>query len=166
MHSQGWRTACEDGTRVRPYATASISRHKSRPTGSHCCVPGTVASHPALAIGRYIVLMTITLTRDQERFELGERVPVLPLRDVVVFPYMVIPLLVGRAASLAAIEAALDDDRWIFLVAQRNGELQEPAAADLFRIGVAGRVLQIARTPNGTTKVLVEGVARARVTRY
>ena len=110
--------------------------------------------------------MTLTLTRDEESFQLDERLPVLPLRDVVIFPYMVIPLLVGRAASLAAVEAALAGDRWIFLVAQRTADTQDPAAADLFRVGVAGRVLQVARLPNGTTKVLVEGVARAKVTRY
>ncbi|MEO8881308.1 MAG: endopeptidase La [Gemmatimonadaceae bacterium] len=110
--------------------------------------------------------MPITLTRDEESFELDERLPVLPLRDVVIFPYMVMPLLVGRAASLAAVEEALAGDRWIFLVAQRTADTQDPAAGDLFRVGVAGRVLQVARLPNGTTKVLVEGVARAKVTRY
>ncbi|MGH7620892.1 MAG: LON peptidase substrate-binding domain-containing protein, partial [Gemmatimonadaceae bacterium] len=110
--------------------------------------------------------MPLILTRDEERFELEERLPVLPLRDVVIFPYMVIPLLVGRQASLAAVEAALAGDRWIFLVAQRTADTQDPAAADLFRVGVVGRVLQIARLANGTTKVLVEGVARAKVTRY
>ncbi|MDQ2931975.1 MAG: endopeptidase La [Gemmatimonadota bacterium] len=110
--------------------------------------------------------MPITLTRDEESFELDERLPVLPLRDVVIFPYMVMPLLVGRAASLVAVEEALAADRWIFLVAQRTADTQDPAAGDLFRVGVAGRVLQIARLPNGTTKVLIEGVARAKVTRY
>ena len=90
----------------------------------------------------------------------------MPLRDVVVFPYMVIPLLVGRPASLAAIDTAIAEDRWIFLVAQRSADVNEPGAKDLFRTGVIGRVLQIARNPNGTTKVLVEGVGRARVTRY
>ncbi|HEY9448955.1 MAG TPA: endopeptidase La, partial [Gemmatimonadaceae bacterium] len=108
----------------------------------------------------------ISLTRGDDSYGVPERLPVLPLRDVVVFPYMVIPLLVGRAGSLGAIEAALADDRWIFLVAQRDGEIQEPAAADLFRVGVVGRVLQISRLANGTTKVLLEGIARARVTRY
>src|SRR6476661_4863470 len=117
-------------------------------------------------IPAYIAGMAIKLTRDEEQFELEDRLPVLPLRDVVIFPYMVIPLLVGRAASLAAVEAALAGDRWLFLVAQRTADTQDPAAADLFRVGVAGRVLQVARLPNGTTKVLVEGVARAKVTRY
>ncbi|HEX6964976.1 MAG TPA: endopeptidase La [Gemmatimonadaceae bacterium] len=110
--------------------------------------------------------MPITLVRESEQFEIGERLPVLPLRDVVVFPHMVIPLLVGRSASLAAIEAAVAEDNWVVLVAQRNAEVQDPAAADLFRVGVAGRVLQLVRMSNGTTKVLVEGVARVRVTRY
>src|SRR5215213_5016143 len=110
--------------------------------------------------------MSPTFTRDGERFETGERVPVLPLRDVVVFPYVVIPLLVGRAASLTALEAAAADDNVVLLVAQRSGEVQEPSAADLHRVGVVARIHQLARLPNGTTKVLVEGVARARVTRY
>jgi len=104
--------------------------------------------------------------RDTERFETGNRLPVLPLRDVVVFPYVVIPLLVGRAASLAAVEAAAQGDKFLLLVAQKNGEVQDPTSHDLFRVGVVGRVLQLARLPNGTAKVLVEGVARARVTRY
>jgi ATP-dependent Lon protease len=90
----------------------------------------------------------------------------LPLRDVVIFPYVVIPLLVGRPASLAAIDAAVEGDKLILLVAQKDGETQEPTAADLHRTGVLGRVLQVARLPNGSTRVLVEGFARARVTRY
>ena len=72
----------------------------------------------------------------------------------------------GRPASLAAIEAALAEDKIILLVSQRDGEKQEPAAADLHRTGVIGRVVQVSRLPTGTTRVLVEGIARARVTRY
>jgi len=107
-----------------------------------------------------------TFQRDNESILTSDRIPVLPLRDVVIFPYVVIPLLVGRPASLAAIEAALAEDKIILLVAQRDGEKQEPAAADLHRTGVIGRVVQVSRLPTGTTRVLVEGVARARVTRY
>jgi len=88
------------------------------------------------------------------------------LREVVVFPHVVIPLLVGRPASLAAVEAAIAGDQYLLLVAQESGEVQDPAASDLFRVGVIGRVLQFARMPGGTAKVLVEGLARARVTRY
>ncbi|HUF27945.1 MAG TPA: endopeptidase La [Gemmatimonadaceae bacterium] len=96
----------------------------------------------------------------------AERLPVLPLRDVVVFPNVVIPLLIGRPASLAAIDAAEGADQLVLLVAQRSGDVQEPAAADLHRVGVVARVLQATRLPNGTTKALIEGVVRARVTRY
>ncbi len=110
--------------------------------------------------------MPQTFQRDNESIPISDRIPVLPLRDVVIFPYVVIPLLVGRPASLAAIEAALAEDKIILLVAQRDGEKQEPAAADLHRTGVVGRVLQVSRLPTGTTRVLVEGIARARVTRY
>ena len=110
--------------------------------------------------------MPQTFQRDNESIPTSDRIPVLPLRDVVIFPYVVIPLLVGRPASLAAIEAALAEDKIILLVAQRDGEKQEPAAADLHRTGVIGRVVQVSRLPTGTTRVLVEGIARARVTRY
>ncbi|MGK2933765.1 MAG: endopeptidase La [Gemmatimonadaceae bacterium] len=110
--------------------------------------------------------MPIEFTRDNESFTTSERLPVLPLRDLVLFPYVVIPLLVGRAASLAAVEAAVNADKHIFLVAQKNPETQEPGADDLYRVGVIARVLQVARVPNGTTKVLVEGIARARVKRF
>ncbi len=110
--------------------------------------------------------MPIEFTRDNESFTTSERLPVLPLRDLVLFPYVVIPLLVGRQASLAAVEAAVNADKHLFLVAQKTGETQEPGADDLYRVGVLARVLQVARVPNGTTKVLVEGIARARVKRF
>jgi ATP-dependent Lon protease len=103
---------------------------------------------------------------DGEPLVAPERLPVLPLRDVVVFPYVVMPLLVGRAASLSALEAANGEERLVLLVAQRDPETQEPAAADLYRVGVIARVRQLSRLGTGTMRVLVEGVARARVTRY
>jgi ATP-dependent Lon protease len=96
----------------------------------------------------------------------GDRVPVLPLRDVVLFPHVVMPLLVGRPASLAAVEAAGAADKQILLVAQRSAEVQEPASGDLYRIGVVGRIHQLATLANGATKVLVEGLTRVKVTRY
>src|SRR5215207_7918888 len=110
--------------------------------------------------------MAVILTRDTERFEVPERLPVLPLRDVVVFPYVVMPLIIGRVQSLAAVEAAANDGNVMLLVAQRNADLQDPSAGDLYRIGVVARLMQVVRLPNGTTKILVEGIARARVTRY
>ena len=104
--------------------------------------------------------------RDADTFEIPDRLPVLPLRDLVVFPYAVMPLLVGRQASLSAVDAAIADAGIILLVAQRRGDVQEPAAGDLERVGVAARILQATKLPGGTTKVLVDGIARARVTRY
>jgi ATP-dependent Lon protease len=105
-------------------------------------------------------------TRDNDSFEVPDRLPVLPLRDLVVFPYAVMPLLVGRQGSLSAVEAAVADGGIILLVAQRRGDVQEPVAADLERVGVAARILQATKLPGGTTKVLVDGIARVRVTRY
>ncbi|MEP6492304.1 MAG: endopeptidase La [bacterium] len=94
------------------------------------------------------------------------RLPVLPLRDVVVFPYVAMPLLVGRQASLGAIEAAAAEGGMLFLVAQRSADTEEPAAGDLHRVGVVARIVQATRQANGTARILVEGLTRARVTRY
>jgi ATP-dependent Lon protease len=107
-----------------------------------------------------------TLRRDTELFTVEDRLPVLPLRDVVVFPHVSMPLLVGRPASLAAVEAAASEGRYILLVTQRSGDTNEPVAADLYRVGVVARLQQLARTPSGTSKVLIEGIARVRVARY
>ncbi len=95
-----------------------------------------------------------------------QRAAVLPLRDVVVFPYVAMPLLVGRQASLNAIEAAAADGGTLFLVAQKSADTEEPAASDLHRVGVVARIVQATRQANGTARILVEGVSRARVTRY
>ena len=89
--------------------------------------------------------MPIEFSRDNESFTTSDRLPVLPLRDLVLFPYVVIPLLVGRQASLAAVEAAVNADKHLLLVAQKNGEIQEPGADDLYRVGVVARVPPIRR---------------------
>ena len=91
------------------------------------------------------------------------QLPVLPLRDVVVFPHMVIPLFVGRDKSIKALEQAMAGDKRILLVAQRSAETDDPAAADLYEIGTLAQVLQLLKLPDGTIKVLVEGVDRVRV---
>jgi ATP-dependent Lon protease len=90
--------------------------------------------------------------------------PVLPLRDVVVFPHMVIPLFVGRDKSMRALEQAMAADKRILLVAQKSAETDDPAAADLYTIGTLAQVLQLLKLPDGTIKVLVEGVSRVNVT--
>ncbi|HET6631488.1 MAG TPA: LON peptidase substrate-binding domain-containing protein, partial [Rhodanobacteraceae bacterium] len=91
--------------------------------------------------------------------------PVLPLRDVVVFPHMVIPLFVGRDKSIRALEMAMEADKRIALVAQKSAETDDPGPEDLYGIGTLATVLQLLKLPDGTIKVLVEGVDRVRVDR-
>ena len=95
--------------------------------------------------------------------DLPSELPLLPLRDVVVFPSMVTPLLVGRPASVGAVEAAMDQEKYLCVIAQREPETEEPGGGDLFSVGTVIKVLQIIRTPDETLKVLVEGVARVHV---
>ena len=89
--------------------------------------------------------------------------PVLALRDVVVYPHMVIPLFVGRAKSIKCLDAAMDKDKQIFLVAQKDATLDDPSEADLYRVGTVATILQLLKLPDGTVKVLVEGGRRARI---
>ncbi len=94
---------------------------------------------------------------------LPETLPLLTLRDVVLFPNMVIPILIVRDVSVAALQQALVHDRYIFLVLQKDPENDQPAEDDIYKIGVIGRALQVLKLPNGTAKVLIEGLARARL---
>ncbi len=108
--------------------------------------------------------MTESTERESSPGELLN-LPVLPLRDVVVFPHMVIPLFVGREKSIRALEIAMEADKQILLVAQQAAETDDPGAADLFDVGTLAHVLQLLKLPDGTIKVLVEGVSRVRVDR-
>ena len=92
-----------------------------------------------------------------------QTLPLLPLRDVVVFPHMVIPLFVGRAKSIKALEAAMESGKQILLVAQKNASKDEPTVDDIYEIGCVANILQMLKLPDGTVKVLVEGAQRARV---
>ena len=92
-----------------------------------------------------------------------ENIPVLPLRDVVVYPHMVMPLFVGREKSILALDAAMHADKRIMLVAQRAADVDDPKAEDLYAIGTLATILQLLKLPDGTVKVLVEGVERAQV---
>jgi len=89
--------------------------------------------------------------------------PVLPLRDVVVYPHMVMPLFVGRQASVQALEESVGEDNRILLVAQRQAEVDEPGVEDLYQVGTIANILQMLKLPDGTVKVLVEGQERARI---
>ena len=92
-----------------------------------------------------------------------KNLPVLPLRDVVVFPNMVIPLFVGRERSMRALELAMDGEKQILLLAQRSPEIDDPAPKDMYEVGTIASVLQLVKLPDGTIKVLVEGLERAKI---
>src|SRR5438093_2372470 len=98
--------------------------------------------------------------------ELGDglqQLPMVPLRDVVVFPYTMVPFVVGRRSSLAAVESALAAGRRIFLATQRNARIDDPRPEDINSIGTIANIVQSLKLPNGNIKLLVEGLARARV---
>lgn len=95
-----------------------------------------------------------------------ERVPLLPLRDVVVFPHTVMPLFVGRKTSVNAITQAMGSNKYIFLLTQKDEKVQDPVHADLYRVGTLATILQMLKLPDGTIKVLVEGVKRAKVEEF
>ncbi|MFO7766716.1 MAG: endopeptidase La [Pelovirga sp.] len=97
----------------------------------------------------------------------AQQYPLLPLRDIVVFPYMVVPLFVGRAHSIGALERAVeDDDKQIFLTTQKDPSNDDPDRDDLYAVGTLGKVVQLLKLPDGTVKVLVEGIRRGEITAY
>ncbi len=96
----------------------------------------------------------------------GALYPVLPLRDIVVFPHMIVPLFVGRDKSVRALEDVMKDDKQILLVAQKNAAQDDPTPGDIYSVGTIGTVLQLLKLPDGTVKVLVEGGQRAKITKY
>ena len=96
----------------------------------------------------------------------GNLFPVLPLRDIVVFPHMIVPLFVGRDKSVRALEDVMKDDKQILLVTQKNAAQDDPTPSDIYSVGTIGTVLQLLKLPDGTVKVLVEGGQRAKIARY
>jgi ATP-dependent Lon protease len=96
----------------------------------------------------------------------GNLYPVLPLRDIVVFPHMIVPLFVGREKSVRALEDVMKDDKQILLIAQKNAAQDDPQTDDIYTVGTVGTVLQLLKLPDGTVKVLVEGGQRARLAKY
>ncbi len=109
------------------------------------------------------------LTRNRDENQSTPRylsLPLLPLRDIVVFPSMVVPLFVGRDRSVSALEKAMNTDKKIFLSAQTKAKTDDPSDSDIFRVGTIANILQILRLPDGTVKVLVEGINRARILQF
>ncbi|MDD5413669.1 MAG: endopeptidase La [Smithellaceae bacterium] len=108
------------------------------------------------------------MTEEQDYNNLNKTniIPLLPLRDVVVFPHMIVPLFVGRGKSIAALEAAMKYEKGIFMVAQKNAKKDDPAQDDIYQVGTIGIIIQLLRLPDGTVKVLVEGKARGVIQEY
>ncbi len=96
----------------------------------------------------------------------GDVYPLLPLRDIIVFPHMVVPLFVGREKSINALEEAMSQDKEILLAAQKKAKTNDPTPEDIFEVGTVGTIIQLLRLPDGTVKVLVEGKRRARISRF
>ena len=103
----------------------------------------------------------------EQIFEHGPvTLPMLPLRDIVIFPHMVAPLFVGRPQSIGALERATETDKLIFLVAQKDPKVDSPSEADIYPVGTVGKVVQLLKLPDGTVKVLVEGLKRGRMIQF
>ena len=107
--------------------------------------------------------MASSSDKDQSSSSVAIEIPVLPLRDVVVYPHMVIPLFVGREKSIHALDTAMQDNKKILLIAQKSADIDEPGIDDVHEIGTLATILQLLKLPDGTIKVLVEGVQRAKV---
>ena len=103
------------------------------------------------------------IKHNEETIEIKSSIPVIPLRDVVVFPHMIYPLLVGRTFTINALNSAMADNKQVLLIAQKSASIDNPEETDLFNIGVVARVLQVMKMPNGTLKVLIEGLVRAKI---
>ena len=93
-------------------------------------------------------------------------IPVLPLRDIVVFPHMVAPLFVGRTLSINALNHVMLHDKKIFLITQKNPEIDNPSSKHLFNFGTIAKILQLLKLPDGTIKVLVEGIKRVKILNF
>ncbi len=115
-------------------------------------------------IGAVVFLPMIRIRKMSEQF--SPSYPVLPLRDIVVFPHMIVPLFVGREKSVRALEEVMQDDKQILLSSQIDPAIDDPASDGIYRVGVLANVLQLLKLPDGTVKVLVEGKARVKITRF
>ena len=108
----------------------------------------------------------VQIDQTDEQVKLPDSMPVLPLRDIVIFPYMIVPLFVQRERSIRAVDQALSENRMIMLVAQRDLEKEEPGGPDLYNYGTAAAIMRMLKMPDGRIRILVQGLSRARVTRY
>src|SRR4029453_7021642 len=102
----------------------------------------------------------------EEPIKIPELLPLLPLRDIVIFPFMIVPLFVSRERSIRAVDQALAENRMIMLVAHADLDLEEPTADDLYQIGTVAVIMRMLKLPDGRIRILVQGLSRARALRY
>src|ERR1700759_4464649 len=124
---------------------------------------GKVTTKRSNTLRKLLSSLKYRLMKIDDRGAGGYRLPLLPLRDIIVFPHMVVPLFVGRDKSLSALEEAMAGDKQLLLAAQRRAKTDDPSEDDIFSIGTVGHIIQLLRFPKGPVKVLVEGRARARI---
>ena len=108
------------------------------------------------------ILKKATVTQNKEKFE-TRKLPMMPIRDVVIFPYMMTPFIVGRESSVRALEEALASDRKIFLATQHDASIDEPKPHEIYQVGTIANIVQNLKLPDGNIKVLVEGVERGKI---
>ncbi|HPI93174.1 MAG TPA: endopeptidase La [Deltaproteobacteria bacterium] len=106
------------------------------------------------------------MENEKQAIEIPENIPLLPIRDVVIYPYMILPLFVGRGLSIKAVDEALNKDRYIFLAAQKDSTIEEPSEDQIYTVGTVAMVIRMLKLPDGRVKILVQGVAKARIKRF
>jgi ATP-dependent Lon protease len=106
------------------------------------------------------------LKEELNNIEIPTTLPILPVRDIVIFPYMIIPLFIGREMSIKAIDSALSSNKMILLVTQKDVNIESPKIDDLYRVGTVGNILRMLKLPDGRLKILVQGIAKARIVNY
>jgi ATP-dependent Lon protease len=104
--------------------------------------------------------------KEDRDIEIPSSLPILPVRDIVIFPYMILPLFVGRDMSIRAIEQAMEGDKLILLVSQKDVNIENPSTADMYSVGTVGTILRMLKLPDGRLKILVQGLAKAKVTEF
>ena len=107
-----------------------------------------------------------TPSREEQEFSIPRELPLLPTRDVVVFPFMILPLFVGRETSIKAVDEALSKDRLIFLAAQKQAEIEDPTPQDIHQVGTVGMIMRMLKLPDGRIKILVQGLAKGKIEEF
>jgi ATP-dependent Lon protease len=105
----------------------------------------------------------VEYVKDEQQIEIPDTIPVLPVRDIVIFPYMIIPLFVGREMSINAIDRAINSNRLILLLTQKDMSIENPTPEDLYKVGTVGMIMRMLKLPDGRVKILVQGITKAKV---